>query len=67
MQDKNIDIAVAEAKRFLERAETFKKAPRASYVYEGTTYFYAPPPKESGALRRASLDLTRALADMRKP
>lgn len=24
-------------------------------------------PKENGALRRASLDLTRALADMRKP
>lgn len=24
-------------------------------------------PRESGAVRRASLDLTRALADMRKP
>ena len=25
------------------------------------------PPKESGAVRRASMDLTRALAEMRKP
>lgn len=57
--------AVREAEKFLERAATYKANTKTSgsgefsYTFVGT--------KESGALRRASMDLTRALADMRRP
>jgi hypothetical protein len=59
-QDK-IDEAVAEAKRFIAKAEALKARRKAGdlYVFQGC--------RESGAVRRASLDLTRALADLRKP
>jgi hypothetical protein len=58
----NIDAAVAEAHRFIERAETLmaavqKSAPRA---------YLSDHPRESGAVKRASMDLTRALAEMRR-
>ncbi len=58
----DIDAAVAEARRFIERAETLmaamqKTAPRA---------YISDHPRESGAVRRASMDLTRALAEMRR-
>lgn len=59
MQDDKVKSAVAEAKRFLKAAEAWRKASEAH------GYYYCP--RESGALRRASMDLTRALADMRKP
>jgi hypothetical protein len=57
----SVNHAIAEAKRFIQRAEAWKKAEndRAQSYYNN--------PKESGAVRRASMDLTRALADMRKP
>lgn len=57
-----IIAAEAAAKKFLVLAidarEELKNEGIASYI-SGT--------KISGALRRASLDLTRALAEMRKP
>ncbi len=58
----DIDAAVAEARRFIERAETLmaamqKSAPRA---------YISDHPRESGAVKRASMDLTRALAEMRR-
>lgn len=62
MHISKLKVAEAEAKRFLERV----KAYRSSEVqYEPGFLSYGV--KESGALRRASLDLTRALADLRKP
>lgn len=70
MKDVNIDHAVQEAKRFLACASNFAKvaAPEKSVDVNGDAFTYRPScPKESGALRRASLDLTRALANMRKP
>ncbi len=61
-----IKNAIAEAERFIDRAKdllnTVKREETSAYVFESYTVG-----KESGALRRASLDLTRALADMRKP
>lgn len=68
-----IERAVHEAKRFLERHGEWKRAtatPERSWTDPSTNEvyrFYPNAPKESGALRRASLDLTRALAEMRKP
>lgn len=61
MRIEQIDRAEAEAKRFLERgAELRKKHARdiqKGYPVAGTS--------QSGAVRRASMDLTRALADLR--
>lgn len=71
MQNLNIDRAIYEAKRFLERAEAYweaTKRPDGEYEYNGEIHLtYPVAPRESGALRRASLDLTRALAAMRRP
>ena len=47
-----------EAKRLLDRIKALRAAEKAND--------YACP-RESGAVRRASMDLTRALADLRKP
>jgi hypothetical protein len=60
MEDGRIKTAKAEAKRFLKRLDEYEQEVKA----RGGNY---DCPKESGALRRASMDLTRALAEMRKP
>ncbi|MDB5412106.1 MAG: hypothetical protein JWR10_441 [Rubritepida sp.] len=52
-----LDAAEAEAKRFLKRLADLRAARKAD---PGTH------PRESGAMKRASLDLTRALADVRR-
>lgn len=69
MKHDNIREAVIEAQRFLARyteyAETFSSKTYNTGTEDEITIEY-PTPRESGALRRASLDLTRALAKMRK-
>lgn len=57
-------VAVYEARRFLERAAAIQACGSRSV---GTGAFYTAGPKETGAARRASLDLTRSLANLRKP
>lgn len=62
--------------------ETIKKARDAAIVfldacreveyrnyvdYQGKTHTHVETGKKSGAVRRASMDLTRALASMRRP
>lgn len=61
MKDAAIFNAVREAKRFLKTADAYHKRRSLgdTFDWQGT--------KESAAMRRASLDLTRALAEMRKP
>lgn len=59
MRDTQLETAVAEAKRFIERVEALKRAEANESDYNH--------PRESGAVRRASMDLTRALADLRRP
>ncbi len=54
---KRVEDAEAEAKRFLERVKAWKKA----FLDEPGTH-----PKQSGAMKRASMDLTRSLAVLRK-
>lgn len=51
--------AMNEAKRFLKKAEELykKESQNKGFIWSS---------KESGALRRASMDLTRALAELRK-
>jgi hypothetical protein len=62
MRKENITAAKAEAKRFLARLAVLEGAQGK----EGKWHSWEAP-KERGALRRASMDLTRALAEMRKP
>ena len=57
----NIRRAIKEAERFI------KIAKKVNFEKGVTVYEYVCPGKESGACRRASMDLTRALAEMRKP
>lgn len=70
MKTEEIKLAIVEAKRFINRAELLieGRKEKNSYFYGGETVYYEKPcAKESGALRRASMDLTRQLAQMRKP
>jgi hypothetical protein len=55
-----ISTAEAEAKRFLQRVKTLKD------LCGNNEYAISYGNKETGAVRRASMDLTRALADMRQ-
>lgn len=69
MKTEKVKLAIIEAKRFIERANKLVEARKTqqSYVYGGVTHYYdSHSPKESGSVRRASMDLTRCLADMRK-
>lgn len=66
MSPSNIRTAITEARRFVATAEALlarekddREAGYRTYPLTGS--------KASGATRRASLDLTRALAEMRKP
>jgi hypothetical protein len=62
MRKENVTAAKAEAKRFLARLADLERAQGK----EGKSRSWEAP-KERGALRRASMDLTRELAEMRKP
>lgn len=65
-----LDKAVAEAERFIERAQALKSAHASAYQGHGaagTPRTFYDFPKERAAARRSSMDLTRALADMRRP
>ena len=61
MEMKMLDAAMFEAERFLEKAKRCKHSPTKTergYAYWDT--------KETGATKRSSMDLTRALADLRR-
>lgn len=60
MNEVTMNRAKAEAKRFLDRV-----AEMEIQLKDRNLPWYGCP--ESGALRRASLDLTRALANLRRP
>ena len=59
MDDVTLKRAAVEANRFLTAVANFEEERRGNeMIYFGS--------KEGGALRRASMDLTRALADLRR-
>jgi len=70
MTDDKIKNAVAEAKRFLRRVKEYDEAPQTEKFWnhskQGYVEYKKSRNKQSGALRRSSLDLTGALADMRQ-
>jgi hypothetical protein len=59
MKDNDVIDAVSEAQRFISKAADWLDLDNQYKGISGT--------KEGGALRRASMDLTRSLARMRKP
>lgn len=62
-----LKTAIEEAERFLKRAKSLPKPVTRMYCDgSGRTYQDGNFPKEQGAIRRASMDLTRALADLRR-
>lgn len=63
MRPKKVDEAANEAKRFLDRVRKLKAAVGSTH-WNGNEHIWGS--KETAAVRRASLDLTRALAEMRK-
>lgn len=56
-----IDAAIKEAQQFIQKAFAWKKRLKSDSMVgiSGS--------KEGGACKRASMDLTRALVDIRKP
>lgn len=65
MNAETLRTAIAEAKRFISAAE---KVGITKYVSDTDEEWESVPgyTKESAAAKRASMDLTRALAEMRK-
>lgn len=57
-----IEKATADTYRFVDRVHDLKIACKGTDKAEQLWRY----PKQTGAVRRASLDLTRALADMRR-
>lgn len=72
MKNKNINEAELEARRFLKRIAEYKEATAVDHVYEYVPSSMVSDPycgagcKQRAAIRRASMDLTRALAKMRQ-
>lgn len=59
MTPETVKKAVAEAKEFQRRATAFLAAKKDGHAWMGS--------REGGSLRRQSMELTRALSEMRKP
>jgi hypothetical protein len=68
MTVKQLKAAMAEARRFLDRGDALLKAQDREpiRVLAGADFALTDNPREQGAVRRASMDLTRSLADLRR-
>ena len=62
MNQETLMYAINEAERFIDRAHELDDLIRSQDADTWTSL----NPKESGAVRRASMDLTRVLADLRQ-
>ncbi len=63
MKFENLQEAKLECVRFLKRVEALEKVTSEAEVMRG---WWVGPRPECAAVKRASLDLTKALAKMRK-
>lgn len=66
IKDETLDEAVTEAKRFLREVGKYKAAKNASPSIRMAACKRWSTVAEHAAVKRASLDLTRKLAEMRK-
>lgn len=67
--DKTLDEALVEAHRFIKAAKALRDARKVSESRQdmpGIPWYYGDQVKEHAACKRASLDLTRKLADLRQ-
>ena len=60
-----LKAAIQEAERFLFKANQLDLL-MTKYEQGGKLYYFNEP-KDQGAVKRASMDLTSALADLRRP
>jgi hypothetical protein len=69
MDIEKLNNTIEEAERFLKKAKELRDLMEDGKrkMESGDKYYYpSDNPKESGAVRRASMDLTRSLADLRR-
>ena len=67
MTNKSIAKVERLMREFLALAKQRRRAIRGSVYESHGTICHSDCPRESGALRRKSMDVTRALAEMRRP
>ena len=60
----DVETAIAEAKQFIRKAGALIDSDEARDMMPADAFYGS---KNSAAVKRASMDLTRALAEMRKP
>ncbi len=63
MNSRTLQAAIAEAERFLDLARELQQTQQTERI--NAVFFIGS--RITGATRRASMDLTRALADLRRP
>ena len=67
MTSEAVEQAAIEAKRFLQRYDEWKEVQGQTYQYSTVgEHFPRSTPKQNSALKRSSMDLSRALAQLRK-
>lgn len=66
MNNHKIEACERLCKEFMERAQALRQHEKECDAKADYRWFIYSP-RESGALRRTSMELTRALADLRKP
>lgn len=64
LRARTLEKAVAEARRFLEAADTVKRCAETAEYTNGDQRYYGG--QHCAAAKRASMDLSRALADVRR-
>ncbi len=64
MRDNRIKIVIKEMKELRRRIDLLYKEGKCNKEYD---YYGENPSKESSAIKRKSMDLSRALTEMRKP
>ncbi len=67
MRKSRIDAAYRMAGEFRKAIEAMRGAEKERVAIIDTHVYENESPKHRGAVRRSSMDLTRALAEMRKP
>jgi hypothetical protein len=60
-----LDEAIAECERFLARAKNLRQFKQEPYYINGHLFHTHPSPQDTAAVRRSSMDLTKALAKLR--
>jgi len=66
MNRTTLSIAVAEARRFIARTEELPQPEPYEVPGSERHFTHDNYPRQQGAIKRASMDLTRALADLRR-